>query len=187
MFLHDQVWTGPYWTSLQWWPPDISSKGVGYPGPRPGEGELCPGPMSRGVGTHIPCSGGTLPHDLSNDAFGVTYHLLWTDTHLWKHYLPQTSLAGSISYFQWDLFHIYMQFWCQCCSLSRILDQNEVTDDRTHWPFSRQVDKAAVFEIFFFWCLKKSFKQTHCSRMHTVRCSSRLLGGVCLEGVCVSA
>ena len=42
-----------------------------------------------------------LPCDLSHDAFDVTYPssippipLLWTDRHLWKHYLPTTSFAA---------------------------------------------------------------------------------------------
>ena len=37
---------------------------------------------------------------------------------------------------------------------------------------------AAVFEIFFFFLMFEEIIQarTHCSRMRTVRCSSRLLG-----------
>ena len=30
-------------------------------------------------------------------------------------------------------------FWCQCCQLSRILGQSEVSNNRGSWPFHRQV------------------------------------------------
>ena len=44
----------------------------------------------------ISLASGTLPCDLSHDVFHITYPTSppWTDRHLWKHYLRQTSFAG---------------------------------------------------------------------------------------------
>ena len=52
--------------------------------------------MSRGIGPKSWCSGDTLPSDLSDDAFNITYPQtpLWTYRCLWKHYLPATSFAA---------------------------------------------------------------------------------------------
>ena len=60
------------------------------------------------------------------------------------------------SYFQSDLFQIYTSrssaylhlcFWCQCCQLSRILGQSEVSKNKLFWPLDRQVANtlAALF------------------------------------------
>ena len=56
-------WSGRVWTGLQWWPPDVISKGMGVPvlwGPMSGGGELVPGhagsvqwdPMHHGQWSH---------------------------------------------------------------------------------------------------------------------------------------
>ena len=73
------------WTDLQWWPPDVTSRGpwsgqVPMSGRRagPGPGESCT------VRSHAPwimVTWGPPPPQ-------------WTDRHDWKHYLPATSLAG---------------------------------------------------------------------------------------------
>ena len=58
---------------LQWWAPDVNSRGY----PR----------------SNVQGEGGTLLCDLLHDACDVTAPQQ-NDRHLWKHYLPATSLAG---------------------------------------------------------------------------------------------
>ena len=70
----EQVWTG-----LQCWPPDVSSRGSVL------------GLMSMGDSE--------VQSIIGNGHLGT--HLLWTDRHLWKHYLPPTSLTGSNKIESW--------------------------------------------------------------------------------------
>ena len=67
------------WTSIQWWPSDVSSRMAGYPM----KGRVS-SPMSVGVG------------DISNylDTLLPPPPPQWTETCLWKRYLSQTSYAG---------------------------------------------------------------------------------------------
>ena len=76
----EQVWTG-----LQWWSPNV----------RAGGGGRSLGLMSRGeaVGPLVWYWWGGMWH--IPWCMGCTYTpILWTDRHLWKHYLPVTSFAG---------------------------------------------------------------------------------------------
>ena len=101
------------WTCLQWWPPEVSSRGVGTLVPCQGgvtqvsgREEKYPGPMS-GQGE----TGGRVGAVMSNTSWVmVTLEPPWTDRHLCKHYLPTTSFAGGNNLSYWRLIwncHVY--------------------------------------------------------------------------------
>ena len=88
---------------LFWWPPGVgTSRGIGI--------REIPTPLGYLLPTGIPALPGYLPSLVTYPPWlptpGIlnpsrrgpgtrdTYPFLWTDTHLWKHYLPATIIAG---------------------------------------------------------------------------------------------
>ena len=100
-------WSEQVWTGFQWWPLDVTSRGP-HVWMRPGLGGPC------AMRSHVAWSGdgqgqGDLYSEVQcimrNGDMGLPPLSQQNGRHLWKHYLPTTSLAGGKNTSEQDKQH----------------------------------------------------------------------------------
>ena len=145
---------GPDWGL----PSPILGPDLGTPSPRKILGPATRGTPRKGPGTR---NHGILPQERTGDQWaGVPPSPLWTDTHLWKHYLPHPSDTGGnnktckqnlweedapvpVSFLFWNTMSV--QFTTKLFSFC------DVTPNVTVTSYYQSFNKD--FKFHFHWCL----------------------------------